>query len=99
MSSRVSQSTLSTGNDGALDQARLEILLVKEAEQRSSDGIYPRIDQQLLGGDQISARYEPLRRILVDFILTVCCIRANIPPHIFTYFAGLPTRPSLPWKE
>jgi hypothetical protein len=56
-------------------QVRLEILLVKEAEQRSSDDIHPRIDQQLLGGDRTFGRYETLRRILVEFILTVCRLR------------------------
>ena len=59
-------------NYGALTHARLEILLLKEADQRSGDDIYPRIDRQLLGGGILFGRYETLRHILVEFILTVC---------------------------
>lgn len=65
-------SNASRGDYCPLARVRLEILLVKEAEQRSGDGIHPRIDQQLLGGDRLFGRYEPLRRVLVEFILTVC---------------------------
>ncbi|KAF9781374.1 hypothetical protein BJ322DRAFT_1080688 [Thelephora terrestris] len=53
------------------DQIRLEILLVKEAEQRASDGIHPRIDRQLLSSGRTFARYETHRHVLVEFILTV----------------------------
>ena len=57
---------------GVLAQARLEILLAKEAEQRSVDGIRPRIDRRLLGSDQTFGHYENIRRIMVKHILTVC---------------------------
>lgn len=51
---------------------RLEILLVKEAEQRSGDDIHPRIDRQLLGSDKTFGHYETLRCIMIEYILTVC---------------------------
>ena len=60
------------GTYGALARDRLEILLVKEAEQRSGDDIHPRIDQQLLGSDKTFGHYETLRHIVVDYILNVC---------------------------
>lgn len=60
------------GTYGPLARARLEILLVKEAEQRSGDDIHPRIDQQLLGSDKTFGPYETLRHIMVDYILNVC---------------------------
>lgn len=60
------------GTHGARARARLEILLVKEAEQRSGDDIHPRIDQQLLGSDKTFGHYETLRHIMVDYILNVC---------------------------
>ncbi|KAF9642119.1 hypothetical protein BDM02DRAFT_3193868 [Thelephora ganbajun] len=52
-------------------QVRLEILLVKEAKQRSGDGIHPRVDRQLLGSDRTFGHYETLRRLIVQHILTV----------------------------
>lgn len=62
-------------NYGALAQARLETLLVKEAEQRAGDDIHPRLDQQILDGDTPFGPYETFRRILVEFILTVWWLR------------------------
>lgn len=81
----------------SLAQARLEILLVKEAEKRSDDGIHPRIDRQLLSNNQTFSCYETLRRILVEYILTVCQ-PPPIPLHTLTNFIGPSTAFSSPWK-
>lgn len=74
---------------GLLAQTRLEILLAKEAEQRSVDGIHPRIDRRLLGNDWTFGHYENIRRNIVEYILTVCC--STIALHTFTNFTGPPT--------
>jgi hypothetical protein len=66
-------------NNGPAAQVRFKILLIKEAEQRSRDGIHPRIDQQLLD-KRTFGRYETLRQFMVKFILTVCS-----PNHDFAH--------------